>query len=372
MSRNLRCWLAALALVGLVADGTRSGAQDFLTCGWDEVRQMRLDGTNLVTLWSWNATNSDLPAAFRARFTTTSEARPLPGGAVLVTSSGGDSLDGGVALIRPGTSHVSFYARGPNAHSAELLPGHRIAAAFSYHPDGNRVALFDLAQPDVELFSTPLWAAHGLVWDEARQRLWALADSFLQAYALTNWNTTPQLVATDWIGLPSGGGHDLAAVPDSPEMIVTTDTHVWLFHRDTRAFRKHPLLGDTPAVKSVSVAPDSGRTLFVQADGPWWSEWLRFLNPPLAARFPGDHFYKARWLAVSRPALAIRRTPSAGLTISWPARWAEYQIEAAPGLTATNWSVPPEPVWNDGTNCILFLEPPFSQERWFRLRSTQP
>src|ERR1041385_1472795 len=160
---------AALVLLSLPAR-----SQDLVTCGWDEGCAWRITGTNAAMLWKWTAPITNLPEWCKPLFSTTSECKPCPGGNVLVTSSGGPSLDGAVALINPETSNALFYARVPNAHSADLLPADRVAVALSYHTNGNRLAVFNLAQPDVELFSVNLFGAHGVMWDEQRQVLWGV------------------------------------------------------------------------------------------------------------------------------------------------------------------------------------------------------
>lgn len=347
-------------------------AGDLITCGWDEVRGLRINDTNATLLWTWKATNSNLPESFKGLFPTTSDCKPCPGGRVLVTSSGGNALDGAVALVAPTTSNVFFYARAANAHSADLLPSNRVAVALSYQTNGNRLVIYDLATNDVERISVPLWGAHGVVWDEQRQILWGLSDSFIAGYKLTNWNSQPDLVQVSWTGLLDGGGHDLYAVPNSPYLTVTTADHCWFFNRDTRVFTEHPLLRDTPNVKSTSMDIVSGRTVYVTADGPWWSEHLRFLAPSNTLDFPGDHFYKARWISPEvPPQLSIRRTVTNTTVISWPASWTGFNVQQALSPGTTNWAAPTEPIGNDGTNKFIIADPPGAQ-RFYRLLKILP
>lgn len=372
MHRRTRTTLVGIASAMLLFAALPALAAEMLTCGWDEVRALRLVGTNVSTVWTWKATNSNLPESFKLRFSTTSECKPCPGGKVLITSSGGGALGGAVALVDRLASNVLFYAVATNAHSAELLPSNRVVVALSYGTNGNRLAVFDLATPDVELFSVPLWGAHGVVWDEPRQTLWGLSDSFIAGYKLTNWNSNPDLLQVSWTGLLDGGGHDLYPVPDSPHLIVTTALHCWLFDRDTRYFTKHPLLGDTTDVKGVSVEATSGRIVYVQADGPWWSEHLRFLAPSNTLDFPGDHLYKARWIPPEvPPQLSILRTSTNTAVILWPAISTEFNLQQNTSPGTTNWSAPLEPVGDDGTNKFILIQPATGQ-RFFRLIKTSP
>lgn len=336
--------------------------EELLTCGWNEVRGLHLDGTNLSITWRWDATNSDLPAVYQPLFNYTSECKPAPGSRVLVTSS-----SGGVAVVNRLGSNVLFYARATNAHSADLLPANRLAVASSYGTNGNRLIIYDLATNEVERLSVPLWGAHGVVWDEPRQILWGLSDSFLAGYKLTNWNTAPELVMVSWSGLLDGGGHDLYPVPNSPYLMVPTALHCWLFNRDTRVFTKHPLLGDIPNIKSTDIHPVTGRLSYVQADGPWWSEHLRFLSPPNTFDFPGDHYYKTRWFIPDPPPqLTITADHSNQLRVLWPANWTHLALQQNTNLNPASWSAPAEAITTDGTNNFILVDPAATR-RLFRL-----
>lgn len=332
---------------------------------------MRIVDTNATTLWSWRATNSNLPDSLKGLFMTTSDCKPVAGGNVLITSSGGNTYSGAVALVNPLSSNVLFYAVATNAHSADLLPSNRVAVALSYQTNGNRLVIYDLATNDVELLSVPLWGAHGVVWDEPRQILWGLSDSFIAGYKLTNWSSNPALVQVSWTGLLDGGGHDMYPVPDSPYLMVPTALHCWYFHRDTRYFTKHPILGDVPSIKGTCVHPISGRTVYVTADGPWWSEHLRFLSPSNTLDFPGDHLYKARWIPPEvPPQLSISHTGTNTMMISWPSTWTNYSLQqnTAPD---TRWVAPAEPVGDDGTNRFIIANPS-AVVRFYRLFNASP
>lgn len=328
-------------------------SEDILTCGWNEVRALQINETNTRTLWTWAAINSSLPESFKPLFGSTSECKPIPGGKVLITSS-----IGAVALVDRASSNVLFYARVPMAHSAEMLPSNRVVVASAFETNGNRLVVFNLGVPDVELFSVPLGGAHGVVWDEQRQILWGLSGSALAEYKLTNWNSNPGLVQVSSLSLPDGDGHDLYPVPNSPYLVVTTALHCWLFNRDTRVFTKHPLLGDIAAVKSISVHPTSGRIVYVQADGTWWSEHLRFLSPSNTFDFPGDHFYKARWIPPEvSPQLSILQSSGNMVRVSWASTWTNYSLQQNTTYNATNWAAPAEPVSDDGTNKFILVNP---------------
>ena len=273
-------------------------ARELVVCGWDEVYILRFDraGEDSATrVWTWRAKGrGDMPDDIEALFNSTDECKPFEGGSkILVTSSGG-----AVAFIDRVNSGVLFYGRAANAHSADLLPGGRVAVAASHDQagKGDRLILFDLATSDRELFSAELPWGHGVVWDEQGRLLWALADEDLRVYELGDWeSTTPKLRRVALIPLPERGGHDLSIV-SSTLLAVSTANRCWLFDRDARSFRPHPELGDKPGVKSINHHPQSGQIAYVQAEGKnWWAERIHFLRPDGLLHAAGEHFYKARW-----------------------------------------------------------------------------
>ncbi len=280
-------------------------AEQLIVCGWDEVFIWALD---LVAepcprkIWTWRAhQRPDLPSALWGRFRTTDECKPVDQGRrILVTSSGG-----AVALVDRGDDRVVFYAHGPNAHSAEMLPGDRLVVACSHTPDGtgDRLFLFDLAVSDHPCGSVALPWAHGVVWDSARQKLYALGMDDLRIYALEDWSSSaPRLglmSARQWPVRAARDecGHDLYPVPGSSLLSVTTNETVWYFDRDTEIFAPHPLLAGHARVKSLCHHP-GGAVAYVQSEGQhWWAERILLCNPDRVLCVPGEHFYKVRWNA---------------------------------------------------------------------------
>src|SRR5438876_11945970 len=115
-------------------------ADEILVCGGDEVFGMEASSAGAPRrLWGWKAKEcADLPELVQKQFGSTDECKPVAGGRVLVTSSGG-----GVALFERGSGRATFWASVVNAHSAEILPAHRIVVASSTGEGGNRLVLFD-------------------------------------------------------------------------------------------------------------------------------------------------------------------------------------------------------------------------------------
>jgi hypothetical protein len=292
-----------LALLMAVATAPAFGADALLLCGFEEVFAVSpetLAAGKLEKLWVWKAKDrSELPAAVAGRFGTTDDCKPVRNGRqILITSSGG-----GCALVDYPTGAVSWFAVVPNAHSIELLPNDRVVVAASTAPKGNRLSLFDLSRSETPLWETELHSAHGAVWDEARQSLWALGFAELRRYSLVDWDSkTPTLKLEQAYPLPDEGGHDLLAVPNSADLLITTHETVSLFDREAGTFRPHPALGDRAHVKSVAIHPTTAQTYFVQADRPeWWSRSLQSLTAPTRLPVEGERLYKVRWLLAPAP-----------------------------------------------------------------------
>ncbi len=284
-------WPAA-SLAGLTPQARET---ELILCGWDEVFIVALgDGASPAhrEVWSWRAADSpEIPADLKPLFRTTDDCKPVAGGRILISSS-----SGGVALVDRATKRASFVARVTNAHSIEMLPGGRIAAAASVStaPTGNRLILFDAATGQ-ELASDSLRSAHGAVWDEARGVRWALGGDVLRAYTLGAAGAT-RLTRTFELKLPDEGGHDLAAIPGSPRLFVSTGQRTWYFERDRREIQPHDRIGSLAHIKSYAVHPRTGRVVYIQAEGQnWWAEHLHFHQPDGTLRLPGERLYKARW-----------------------------------------------------------------------------
>ena len=280
------------------AERQASRETELLVCGWDEVFVLALGEGPAPAhrkVWSWRAADSpEIPPDMHALFRTTDDCKPVDGGRkVLISSSGG-----AVALVDRATRRASFFARVTNAHSIEMLPGQRIAAAASVSTagTGNRLVIFDAATGK-ELASDELRSAHGAVWDEARSVLWALGGDVLRAYTVGAAGGSTKLDRTFEIALPTEGGHDLVAIPGSSRLFLSTVRRCFYFDRERRQFSPHDALGDRPNIKSYDIHPRTGRVVYIQAEGRnWWAEHLHFQHPDGTLRLPGEHLYKARWV----------------------------------------------------------------------------
>lgn len=247
-------------------------------------------------VWHWRASKAeDLPELYRTRyFNTIDDCKPVEGGKKLLVSSSA----GGVALIDIASRKVEFYAFAGNAHSVELLPGKRIAVACSTHEAGNRIALYDLGQPEKPLFSDSLYSGHGVVWDAERELLYALGYDELRAYRLKDWNTaSPALDRVYSWKIPGMSGHDLVPGPDEAhQLLLTEHESVWSFDKNTGSFRPFKPLEGKENVKAVSFHPTTGRLAFIQAEISWWSHHVYLREPERFFSFPEVALYKVRWM----------------------------------------------------------------------------
>ena len=285
---------AAIALCLLLAVTTPARAQALLACGWDEVFILEVADTPRK-IWRWKAADQpELPAEYRTRFRTTDECKPVAGNRILITAS-----SDGAALVDRATGQTLWWGACGNAHSAELLPGDRVVLACSLREGtGNKLALFDLREPGREIAATELYSGHGVVWDAARNRLWALGEKELRAYRLDAWESAqPALTLDARYPLPDVDGHELSEVPGSSQLIVSTHAGVWRFDRETQTFTPDPDLQGVPDVKSASLHAATGRLAYTQAEPPnWWTSRIRFRRPDLVLELEGEKLYKVRWV----------------------------------------------------------------------------
>lgn len=297
----MKCLLFLVLLAS--ANATEPAPSPLILCGMSEV--FLIDATaaekgTFKKLWSWRAKDrQDLPEAQRGRFGTTDDCKPVDGGTKLLISSSSS----GCALVEYPSGNVLWHGHVQSAHSLELLPRERVIVAGSTGGSGNRLVVFDLAQSDKPIYETPLPSGHGVVWDESRKCLWALGLKELRRYELKDWESDkPSLAMQASHTLPDEDGHDLLAVPNSADLIVSTHGHVYLFDRDKLAFRLHPDLGDKALVKSVSILPATGRTVFIQAsEKAWWSGMIGFHSPAGEIKPTNEKLYKARWMPAMPP-----------------------------------------------------------------------
>lgn len=315
-----------------------SPARQVFTAGFAEValfdlNKVSVDETQSAlppTLWSWKANGrEELPVVLQKQFGTTDEIKLVDGGKqLLVTSSGGGcALIQRVATPQVPAGTVLWSATVANAHSIEPLPENRVVVAASTAKAGNKLVVFDLAKGDEPLAETPLYSAHGVVWDHQRQRLYAVGFRELNRYELTtDGDGKLGLRLDETNALPDEGGHDLQPVPDSQDLSITTHDHVYLFDRNTKSFRKHPVLGDYQHMKCISFRREGQQleTLFVQAsEEHWWSHSIGLFTQPVSITMTEAGQESIRIEA--QPPVGITQIPLGKLGV-YKVRWLETGI----------------------------------------------
>lgn len=272
--------------------GSSGDSELVLVCGDHQVLLVRAPGlkdTIPDIVWNWNAHQAeDLPAEFRnSRFNSIDDCKSVNGGKDILVSSS----SGAVALVRMEDKKVLFYAEVPNAHSIELLPGNKIVAAASTHETGNMLMLFENTNPANLIFTDSLYSAHGVVWDQGRESLFALGYSVLREYKLTGGNS---LSLNSEVEIPGIGGHDLQMAPGGDKLFITEHTGAWQFHLNTWEFSKIDGFPDAENIKSIN-QKKKGRYVYTVPEESWWTYHVSFLNPSGKLDFPDMQVYKARW-----------------------------------------------------------------------------
>lgn len=298
------CMKYMVVLASLLAGMTSCGrsiksdaGEKLLMCGDDRLMIIAPPGLvddSAKVLWQWRVEEaaSQLPEEYMKLMIPLDECKQVGDGSrILMTSSGG-----GVLLLDKETRRSLFYAHVPMAHSAELLPGEKIAVALSTHPQGSSIELYDINRSDRCLFRDSLYSGHGVVWMEAEQKLYALGYDELRAYTFgkkSEDSLSLTLVQT-W-SLPSEGGHDLISIGGN-ELLVSTHEHVYLFDTGKQAFTPFAPLADVKNVKSANYDKGQDRLVYTKAEISWWTHHVYIREKGHESHFEVDsvRLYKVR------------------------------------------------------------------------------
>ena len=268
-----------------------SEGKKVLVCGDNYVFIVDLESStpdSPAVIWEWNAHEAmDLPESMRKRnFNSMDDCKMYDNGTKMMVSSS----SGAVALIEVETKKVLFYAEVPNAHSVEMLPGNRLAAAASTHARGNKLMVFDVETSDL-IFEDSLYSGHGVVWDAQRNGLYALGYDVLRFY--TDGSDGQLVLEKEWM-IPGQSGHDLTMTPDGNHLLMTEHTGAWIFDIEEEAFGKIEGFPDAENIKSIVLHPD-GQYVYTVPEESWWTYHVSFFNPQMKLAFPDVKVYKARW-----------------------------------------------------------------------------
>ena len=200
----------------------------------------------------------------------------------------------------------STEAAASNPHSIELLPNGVVAIASS---DGGEVRFFTTEDRTSKApkAKTQLYDAHGVLWDEEREVLWAIGGNSLAAYRVSLNNDGSVTVTEDKelsATIPTGGAHDLAPVyGDKNALWITTGAYVYRYNKTEKTFTvdyNGNQVINCSGVKGIGNFQD-GSTVFIYPDGAyqsWTSKsmylWKNGTEEKITVTSEDGDFYKVR------------------------------------------------------------------------------
>ena len=254
--------------------------------------------------WSWDATEAaSVLGLDKSRCNHLDDCKPVDNGKKLLCTSSYNWC----VLLDIATKEVLFHTTAtPNAHSAELLPGNRIVVACS---DGsgagnNSVQLYDISQPNLILHQSTLGSAHGVVWNETTQRLYAIGDQSLQIYKLKDWETAaPSLELEKTVQTPQGGLHDMSYV--NSNTLCIGGRRAYLYDIGANQFTEMTLFAASTAIKSINYNDETGELWYTDSTNPegsqsWSTQTIRYSTDKNAStetrtiKVPDLDVYKVR------------------------------------------------------------------------------
>ena len=250
------------------------------------------DSTDIKEVWRWDKDDPqvNLPKGYDMLMRNLDECKFVDNNTKMLLTASGD----GMMLLDIETKDILCYAHVPMAHSADLLPNNRIAVALSIHNKGNALEIYDIDTPEKVVFRDTLYSGHGVVWNEKRQRLYALGYKELKEYELVDWNTEqPSLRQVKMWKIPMESGHDLSPVDDN-RMLVSAHEGVMWFDIDKEEFSPFEPLCDVENVKSVNYDPETQRLVYTKAEINWWTHHIYQENPNKVVTMDSLKVYKVR------------------------------------------------------------------------------
>lgn len=180
---------------------------------------------------------------------------------LLITSSYNWSL-----IVDYATKNIDFWTTSsPGAHSAEVLPGNKIVVACS-NP-GDALQIYDRTRPNDVLFSIEFPSAHGVVWNNKRQRLYATGKQRINVYSLIYADTdTPKLILEKSIKTPQNSTHDLSYVDENT--LIVSGKGAYFFDMDTEKFSELNRFSDSTSIKSLNYNAENGECWFTDSTDP--------------------------------------------------------------------------------------------------------
>lgn len=238
-------------------------ASELAVCGDNRIYIIDTDialekGFTEAVTWEWDATAAkDIVGGDMTRL---DECKPVDNGTkILATSSRSWAV-----LIDIATKEVLWWSKSSkNAHSAELLPGDKIAVACAGSDvegaKSDRIQIFRIGSNDTELSYVDLESAHGVVYNPATERVYAVGKSTLNIYRLTDWNSdTPTLTLEKSVDTSERitGLHDLTLV--DANTLLLAGHKAALYNLKTGKFTPLPHFAQSEGIKSVNYNPLTG------------------------------------------------------------------------------------------------------------------
>lgn len=283
-------------IVTLLCAGCTSVKKEWMAvCGDGIVRIIDMaesDSTDIKEVWRWDKDDPqvNLPKGYDMLMRNLDECKFVDNNTKMLLTASGD----GMMLLDIETKDILCYAHVPMAHSADLLPNNRIAVALSIHNKGNALEIYDIDTPEKVVFRDTLYSGHGVVWNEKRQRLYALGYKELKEYELVDWNTEkPSLRQVKMWEIPMESGHDLSPVDDN-RMLVSAHEGVMWFDIDKEEFSPFEPLSNVENVKSVNYDPETQKLIYTKAEINWWTHHIYQENPDKMITMDSLKVYKVR------------------------------------------------------------------------------
>ena len=277
-------------------DGTQ--ATTLLVCGDTYVSAVQPDlipdGGNYVDgiIWDFDARDVCYQMGLSpSEMDHLDDCKPIDGNTrILATSSHHWAI-----IINYATKKIEFWAtKCSNAHSAEVLPGNKIVVACSSPCD--QLQLYDRNRPNELLHTVSLPSAHGVVWNEKRQRLYAIGKKKLGIYRLEGADTdTPQLVEEDIRHDTETGTHDLTPVDENT--LCVSGRNSYFFDIDTRAFTELTQFNGRTAIKSVNYNIETNEAWYTDSTEPegdynWSTQTVHHTSDPMGTT--DDYTFRTR------------------------------------------------------------------------------
>lgn len=254
--------------------------------------------------WSWDATAAASTLGLAEnRCNHLDDCKPVDNGKKLLCTSSYNWC----VLLDIATKEILFHTTAtPNAHSAELLPNNRLVVACSEGSGSgnNSVQLYDISQPNQILYQSALGSAHGVVWNETTQRLYAIGGQSLQVYKLKDWETaSPSLELEKTVQTPQGGLHDMSYV--NSNTLCIGGRRAYLYDIGANQFTEMTLFAASIAIKSINYNDETGELWYTDSTNPegsqsWSTQTIRYATDKNAStetrtiKVPDLDMYKVR------------------------------------------------------------------------------